>query len=293
MSRRGADEPLVDLEREGRLSGPILEEMLELALRRLRPSLSTRVGADIPVRVVDLQAMQLQDFLRTDLATRTALWCSYPVAGSKDAIVVGLEGQLVLLLVARMFGESNGSAGLWYPRTPTRVERAVGTRLARELVDALVSCWHKAPAPRISDGPVGPSPRAVEQVSGGLPMLCATLEISHEDNSGRIAVLVPVSLVMGSSRGVPRERERSMHLERVFPVEIQLVVELARLTMPLGELKALEPGMELPLGAIHLVEARVDGVPTFVGEPGESRGQRSFRIAQRMTPNPLRADPQG
>lgn len=281
MIRQAPGARAADLERHARLGGVVLGEIFEQALRRLRPKLATRMGGILPIHVPNIGAYQLEDAFQTDLGSSAAFWVSYPVIGGSGAIIVGLEGALIALLMGRMFGEVDVGSSTWTPRAPTRVELAVGMRLARDLVDAVTHCWTGGPAPRVTEGRNGPPSRVADGLDPEAVMLSVTVELEIETAVGRIAVLVPDELVLGELGRVDEEPARAMHIERVYPIDVEFVVELARLRMSIGQLKDLKPGDEIPLGLVRFVEARVEGVPAFVGQPGETGGQRSFRITER------------
>lgn len=274
-----------DLERYARIGGPPLEEAFELALRRVRAQLATRTGADAPLRVTDLRGTDLDGFLHGDASTNAVLWCTYPVQGTSGVALVALEGGLVSLLMGRLFGEGDTQPSLWQPRAPTGVEKAVSVRLCRELMDALADAWSGGNPPRFLDGKVAPSSRIAAGLDPTTPMLYITVEVANDQSPGRFFVALPSTLLVPSTGASdatpPAPTPRAPRFDRVFPVQVDLVVELARLNVSLGVLERLVPGDEIQLGSVGEVEARVGGKAAFVGQAGTTGGQRSFRIGRR------------
>jgi len=264
----------------------VLGEIFEKAVRRLRPKLATRMGGILPIHVPDIAAFYLDGAFETEFSSQAAFWVSYPVIDEPGAILVGLEGSLIALLMGRMFGEADVEATKWTPRAPTRVELAVGKRLARDLVEAVLHAWTRGPSPKVTEGRNGPPSRVVEGLDPEGVMLCVTVELQIDSAVGRMMVLVPDHMVLSGVDEVEEDPPRPVHIERVYPIDVELVVELARMRMSIGELRSLKPGDEIPLGLVRVVEARVEGIPAFVGQPGETGGQRSFRITERSESAP-------
>lgn len=282
MSTGPSSNRAAELERYARQGGPLLEEAFEFALRRVRALLATRAGSDAPIRVTDLRGMDLESFTHGELASECVIWCTYPIQGTGGVAIVALEGNLVALLMGRLFGEGDTQPALWQPRAPTGVERSVGVRLGRELMDALAECWTSSQPPNFLDGGVAPGPRIVANIDKSTPILLTTVEVANDVSPGRLHVALPAALLVPSAARVDvAAAPRAPRFDRVLPVQVDLVVELARFEMPLGLLEQLAPGDEIPLGPVSEVEGRVGGKPAFIGQPGIAGGQRSFRIARR------------
>ncbi len=272
-----------DHERYARLGRPPLEECFELALRRVRAQLATRSGSDSTLRMSPLIGTDIEGFVTGEAATNAVLWCTYSVQAGPGVAVIALEGNLIALLMGRLFGEGDTPASVWLPRSPTSVETAVSVRLCRELMDALAQSWSMGAAPRFLDGKVAPTSRVVAAVDPTTPMLCTSVQVSSEGASGRFFVALPAGLLVPDAITVPvaPPAQRAPRFDRVFPVEVDFIVELARLDLPLGTLERLAPGDEIQLGSVGEVEARVGGKCAFVGQPGITGGKRSFRIVRR------------
>lgn len=261
---------------------PVLAEVLGSAARRLRARLAARAGRDTPVFVEPAFAATLAALL-DHVAGADALWCVFPTPHGPPALVL-LEEALLVRLVGPLFGGDAGDRG---PRRgASEVERAVGARLARELVAAVDDAWTAGPPPRFSPGPVAPSPRVVEALDRAAPYLVARLEIGAEPH-GSLLVAIPAAVVPGAlprtaAPPAPDRPARAPRYERLLPVELEVVVELARLQVPVRRLHGLSVGDEIPLAALGPATARVAGRPALTGEAGSRGGARSLRVLERV-----------
>jgi flagellar motor switch protein FliM len=117
-------------------------------------------------------------------------------------------------------------------------------------------------------------------------MLTALLAFGDDGRAGNLGISLPAPALRGllptaaAARGSARPRTPSY--DRVLPIEVELVVELARLPITIGTLNGLSVGAEIPMGNLAEVIARVDNRPTFAGEAGTSNGLRSLRVERRL-----------
>lgn len=284
------------LEREARLAGPLLEEVFGGAVRRLRALLATRTGTDTPVRFEGVRALELRELLDSPDFQEVALWSPFTTEGEDTPVFVLAEWGLLSWMMGLLFGERDPQAQA-RTRAVTQVERNVGARLCRELMEAVEVSWTAGPIPRFVAGAAAPSRRVAGDLDVGTTLLVVVLELGRpEEPNGRLYVALPTTLLRGmlpkGSVPAARSAERAPRFERVMPVELDLVVELARLSLPLKMLQALRPGDEVPLGAVAEVTARLGGRPAFVGEPGTSGTVRSLKITRKLNPgsSPERGD---
>ena len=59
-------------------------------------------------------------------------------------------------------------------------------------------------------------------------------------------------------------------------------LEMARVAMRVRDLKKLEVGDLVPLGALESALLRINGRPVLAAEPGRADGQRSIRVFDRV-----------
>ncbi len=282
------------LDRDARVTSPVLEEVFAGAARRLRARLATRVGSDTPVRVTDVRVTMLQELLEGAEYADGALWVTFTTEGHDEPCVVAMEGRLVARLIGRMLGDAATDLEDYTPRTVTEVELAIGSRICREFLDAVEQCWTMSVPPRFRYVQAAPSRRVCADLDGELSMSVTVVDVAYAGSVlGSIFVALPMQLVRrlipraaavipgASGRGDAAQSNRPAQFDRVMPVEVDVVVELARLNVPLRQLQALRPGDEVAIGTVAEAVARVGDQPIFSGEPGSSGPIRSIRVTSR------------
>ncbi|MEN9787415.1 MAG: Flagellar motor switch protein FliM [Pseudomonadota bacterium] len=282
-------------ERDARLVAPIIEEMFLGAVRRLRARLATETDMDTPVFVRGVRPVTVQQFLEGETYADAAIWTTFTYEGGTEPLVVALEGSLIARLVGPLLGQGNpDDTSTHEPRPVSPVELSIGSRLARRLVDTLEASWSVGVPPRFRPEQQAPSRRVCGDLEPSTPFAVCTVSVELAGAPvGSIFVGLPNSLVrrlVPRALGGTQERsaaptpapQRAAQFDRVMPVEVDVVVELARVQMPLRRLQSLRVGDEILLGSAGDATGRIGDLPVFSGEPGSSGGVRSVRIVQRM-----------
>lgn len=274
MSRPRASDP----ERDAATAAALLEEALEPALRRVRARLASRSGRDCPMRLEGVRPMTLGAALESEELEEASLWCR--IGLPNGTVLVALESALLRLLMGRLFGEGDSQPWTSASRLPTAVERSVGGRLARELLEVLLD--DLSIRTTMSTPAVAPTSRIASDLPREDTVLHAAIRVESEGASARLFVAFPARLIAPTVGAAPVVVNRAPQFDRVLPVQVELIVELARLQLSLGRLESLAPGDELALGPVHEVQARVGGRTAFIGQPGTANGQRSYRVGRRV-----------
>jgi flagellar motor switch protein FliM len=230
-------------------------------------------------------------------APDSSLWARFSdVAGGGPTLII-VEGQLLAALIGRLFGAEDGEAPRPIGGEPTEVERAVGARLCRELIDAIRGCWIGSAPPQLLQGEVAPSARVVEDLDPGDVYLVTELILgAPEEPLGALKVALPMTFMRGVAPSRPQKpppappAPKMLRYDRVFPIEVDLVVELTRVTVPLGRLRTLAVGDELSLSSLGDAFGRVGDRKALAGEAGVRDGVRSFRVIRRLSSSNLEAD---
>ncbi len=262
---------------------PLLHEVFGGVARRLRAQLTTRTGMDSPSRVAEVSIATLGSLCRDQRYSDAALWCAHAVGGCIDPAYVVFERRLLGSLMGRLFGEGKVEASPTRTGVVTEVEQVIGARMSRELTDAISACWGVSEPLVIRSGAVGRSRRVCADVDPETPYAIIELEVGADPPHGRLFVALPMTAIETLLPRRPAEKSaaRVPRFERLLDVQLELVVELARLQVPLRRLHGLKVGQELPLGALGVACACVAGRQVFLGDPGTSGGLRSFRIKRR------------
>jgi flagellar motor switch protein FliM len=128
------------------------------------------------------------------------------------------------------------------------------------------------------------APDADEASSEGAPIVCS-FDIECGEQTGRVVLLLAKEALLGNAEADgPAPPEPDERVARVLAdVDLDLVVELARVQMPLGRLASLKVGdvvrLDLPVGAA--VDVRADGHVVLRGHPTTNAGQIAIRVAGR------------
>lgn len=270
---------------------PLVEDCLRQAVRRLRTRMLTRAGSDTPVRLVSTTLMTVAELLEwPEVRNGTAFTGFYVERGNVSGFSV-IEGQLLERLTARLFGDFGAPNEGGISRGATDVELRVATRMSEEFFLAIEEYWPVRPAPRLIPRKSTSNRHGVADTPVASSVVVAVLECGPEDEPfGRLVTALPALLLRGVAGVVElpasarSTSQRPLDYDRVSGCEVEMVVELARLQSTLGTLSRLQIGDVLSLPMAAGANARVNGRPSFTGEPGACDGVRSFRVTRRVDP---------
>ncbi len=275
-------------DRELQAAIPLMEDCLRHSVRRLRTRMLTRSGTDTPVRVVQTRLCTVSELLDDPDSVDIQAWSGFYVERGSVSGFAAVDGTLLERLTARLFGDPTPPQEQRPSRPATDVELRVASRMCEELFGAVESFWPARPAPRMQARPAVGNRHGVVDNSLGTAIVAATFECGPEEEPmGRILLAIPVVLLRGvvGMVDLPTTRtaaRRGGNYERLLGCEVELVVELTRLTASLGALRSLRIGDTLPLGSVGEARGLVNGRPSFAGDPGACDGVRCFRVSRRV-----------
>lgn len=260
-----------------------VRDWLDAAAPELRNLLVKRCGQDVPVHIDPAESLRLEEVLERDAVT------ACPFSADKGALrgLILLETSLVGAVVGRFLGDASLEPAAERPLT--RIDLQMARRLCDDVLRALQTSCSMDEAPHLLAGKVSANTRTVQALPQARNVIDASFVIGEPDMPlGRVWVVLPPqgAGVLWPKRGPVRNvrLHPATGMQRVLPVPLPVVAELARTTVPLARLRALQVGDELPLGALNHVVVRVGDRPTLLAEPGEADGVRSVRIARRLEP---------
>lgn len=258
---------------------PGLRGCFEGVARRLRARVLNRAGVDLSVRVGPVAVGTLGEVSARGPAG--ALWTVWGTADGRPPALLAVDPALVRSLLGHFFGDPAATVA---PRAPgrelTAVEQRVAGRLVAEVLGAMAERWPVGTPPAEGDHSTRPTPPAT--VPADTRLAWARLECGGEDAPvGSLVVAIPLARLEAPAAAAAPAAPREPCFERVMPVSVELVVELARVTLTVARLRELAVGSELPLGPVREATARVRGAPVLLGEPGSDGSQRSFRVLRR------------
>ena len=215
--------------------------------------------------------------------------------------LVVVQGRLLSRIVGVMLGENiDDEPPPYRSRQVTEVELRIAKRACEDVMNGLMESWPSQKPIRIAVDSIGTNPRAASGLAQTTPVVAASLDFGRPDDPfGLMIVAIPaqttrdlrvpkVKALSRSSRG------GTIDLERVRPLGLELVAELAQVQVPISELDGLKIGSMIDLGPARYVDVKVNGHTAMVGEPGESRGCHSFRVLRKVEsaiPNLKLVDP--
>lgn len=282
--------PVLGADREVQASLPLLEESLRAAVRRVRTRMLGRSGSDTPIRLTSSRPMSAGEVLDLPEVRDGAAWSSFLVERLDATGFSVIEARLLDRLVGRLYGEIDAA-----PRMPadtraaTEVELKLATRLCGELYSAIESHWPSRPAPRFRALRAVSTGRAGIDLAASTPMVAVAFEFGTETESiGTLTLALPVMLLRGlaaapdASEALSQAPARTVRVERVLPIPVEVVVELSRVRMSLRELHGLRVGDQIAIPPCREAVATVNGRPTLAGEAGQRDGMRCIRVGRKI-----------
>jgi flagellar motor switch protein FliM len=258
-----------------------VRDWLDAAAPELRNLLVKRCGKDTPVHIDPAQSVRLEEVLHRSTVTA----CPFHNEPTGLRGLVLLETSLVCAVVGRFLGDSSDEPPIERPLT--RIDLRMGQRLCEDVIRALQSSCAMEDVPVLRPGRISANPRTVQALPQARNVIDASFVIGEPDMPlGRIWVVLPpqgAGILWPQRHPRPNVRTHpAMGMQRVMPLPLPVVAELARATIPLARLQKLQVGDMLELGPMHNVTLRVGERPTMLAEPGESDGVRSVRIRRRL-----------
>lgn len=281
---------LVQPDREAAGLLPALEDLFREAARDIRTKLVNRSGADVPVRLGMAQVTTVSGLL-DDTDARDGgvfgIFRFHPL-GLPGLFVV--QGRLLSRLVGVLLGEDPESEPPPYRVRPvTRVEMRFCRRILNDVLRSVTGAWPTNPRPRLEIESMGPGPRMADSLTATTAMLTASLDFGRPDEPwGLLTLAIPAQaardLRVTKIEAIPAEvKARRYNADRVMPLPVTAIAELARTRLTLGQLEQLEEGCLIEIGARQSAKLRVGGKIVLEGEPGRSSGMHGLRVLRRTS----------
>ena len=288
MSQDASPVLLAQRSRDSEAAMPAVEDFFLAIAHRIRARLVNRSAADIQVRVAGVEVKSLGAVLEDPEYRENAIYglMRFTPPGLPGLIV--LQGSLLSKIVGAMLGEYMGEDDEPPPvRALTSVEQQIALRVCNDVVSELGEAWPVGPAPRIEVERPATSGRVVAGAVRSVAVFSATLDFGPPTNPyGLLSCNVPVQVFrdMGGPSVIEQDKasSRGGDLSRVMPLEVELVAEIAKLKMTVGQIRALKAGDNLEVGPVRTATLKVNGKALMEGKPGELDGQRSVQITRRL-----------
>lgn len=267
---------------------PAVEEFFRALSLRVRARLVNRSSSNIQVRLSDVEIRTLAQVKEAPDFKDSGVYGLLRFDAPRIPAAAALQRPLLTRIIGAMLGDEDGpeDGEDGAQRPLSQVEVRIAQRLFRELTQDLGAVWPHRPAPSVVlDGTPGPA-RLIDTDVASEEVFQAVLEFGPPSGAwGRLCVTVPTQVLRDTGQrradGNGRTRERP-DMGRVMPVEVEVVAEMARVAMRVRDLKKLDVGDLVPLGALDSALLRINGRAVLAAEPGHADGQRSVRVLDRV-----------
>lgn len=210
-----------------------------------------------------------------------------PVHGTHLRATSGARGALILdagTISIVLDGVLGGDGRTPQPELDPQGLTAPQTALVARVIDGIVRSLSDTLSRKFGFSVQAVAPEAEEATSEAAPVACS-FEIQAGGRKGRAVLLLAKEVFLGTpDEGQQRAQREDPRVARVVEeVELDLVVELARVALPIATLASLKVGdvIRLDTAVGSAVEVRADGHVVLRGHPTTHAGQIAIRLAGR------------
>ncbi len=246
---------------------------LATALRRALPFLTRR---EVAINLAWARAIPLSEAMR-DLPRPAHVTPLLVEPGPAPGALV-LDANALKLLIDGVLGGDCRTLPELNPAGLTAPQRALVGRTVEGIVRAVGEVLASQAGVSINLAPDRPAPQPID----GTPIVCA---FTLGTDPGTVLLVLPKSSLVGESGltlalGAAPAPTNPHVLRALDGVDLELVVELARVPMKLSTILGLKVDDTLPLGvsASEPVTVRVDGKPVFTARPLTIGGYIAVRV---------------
>lgn len=244
----------------------------------IRRRLVNRVGTELLVESVGVTTSTVGEQLDAVIGAPAAM---ATVKVGRERMAVMLQGRVLSRLLGLMLGAEPGSTEGDVGRAAlTRIDLRVGGRLCDDIADTLAE-QTGLPVEMLD---VRPAPRSLAWAARSTKCVAIELSFGPADAVfGNGTLVIPLSLsgtLLGATT-VPSAREAEV--DRVLPLQVEVIAELARIPLVVADLSELEVGSLIDLGPANEIVLSVNGKPTLIAEAGEADGVRSIRVIRQLS----------
>lgn len=267
----------------------IIQEVFRASARRIRNRMVNRTNSNLAVRFGAVEISHLGRVLERIQTQDGGAFATFRFGEQGLPGLMVVQGPLLYRMVGIMLGEDlTKEVPLYHWRPLTRVDLQIARRLCVEVLGGIQEAIQMDPVPQLTLETISDNPRVRLPLPQGSTVVEVSLDFGPPDQPfGLMSIIVP-----GQSAGVlwPDHLNRPSApvatdpagFDRVMPVPVTVVAELARVKMSLSKVQDLRPGALIDLGFLREVMMRVGDRPLLAAEAGESDGLRSVRITRRL-----------
>jgi flagellar motor switch protein FliM len=270
----------------GRL--PTLDIINQMFSRLFRNSLSTLLRKSADVSTVSTDTVKFGEFLKSlPVPSSLHVFRMEPLRGHGLVVV---ESKLVFSLVDTFFGGTGSSKLKIVGRDFSAIEIRMTKSVVVKALEDFEKAWKPVHAVSVNYVRSEVNPQFAAIVPPTDVVLVILFEVEMEGFSGTITVCIPYATVEPIMPKL-RENFQSEQVEvdqawirrlrtQLMQAEVELVVELGKITMSTRDLLKMKVGETIVLGndVSDPLEVTVQEVKKFKGFPGVSRGAKAVQI---------------
>ena len=266
---------------------PVLEIINDRFARLASNAMANALRKRVEVNPVSIDMSKFGDFMRSlPVPTSINIFKMEPLRGNALMVV---DTRLVFALVENLFGGS-GSVPKVEGRDFTPIEQAIITRVVKLLLMNMEEAWKPVHEVKISLNRSEINPQFAAIVPPSDVVVVITFEVELENAIGQMTVTLPYATIepIRSKLYAAFQSERlevdhawiTRFKERLMEVPVKLDVILGHTQITGRQLLNLQVGdiLLLDTDEDELLEAKVQGVPKFYGEPGFVKGNKAFQV---------------
>jgi flagellar motor switch protein FliM len=270
-----------------------LEIINERFARLLRIELFNFLRRTVEVSVGPVRIIKYTDFIRNLVVpTNLNLVHANPLRGTGMMV---LDPTLVFLVVDNMFGGDGRFHTRIEGRDFTQTEQRIIQRILNIVFDTYGKSWEPVHPLNFEYIRSEMNTQFANIATPNEVVVAITFNIELGPANGEMHFCFPYSMLepikdlltsplQGEVLGVDKRWVKLM-TQQVQAAEVEIVADLAKAKIQLGEILNLKAGDVIPINLNELVEANVDGVPVMECKYGVFNGQYALRVEKLLRSN--------
>ena len=272
---------------------PTLEIINERFARLVRIELFNFLRRTVEVSVGPVRITKYSDFVRNLVVpTNLNLVQMKPLRGT--ALMV-FDPTLVFLVVDNMFGGDGRFHTRVEGRDFTQTEQRIIQRILNIVFETYSKSWEPVYAIQFEYMRSEMNTQFANIATPNEVVVAVTFNIELGPASGEMHFCIPYSMIeplrdilssplQGEVLGTDKRWVKLM-TQQVQAAEVEIVADLAKTSMMIGEVLNMKVGDVVPLNIDESIEAKVDGVPVMLCKYGIFNGQYALRVEKLLRSN--------
>ncbi len=287
------DYDLASQERIVRARMPLLEIINERFSRLVRIDLFNLLRRSVEVSMSPIRITKYSDFIKhLVVPTNLNLIQMKPLHGT--ALIV-LDPSLVFLVVDNMFGGDGRFEANVEGREFTLTEQRIIQRILDIIFAAYAKSWESVYPLQFEYVRSEMNTQFANIASPNEVVIAINFNVEMGSASGEIHFCCPYSMIQpirdvlssslqGEALGTDKRWAKLM-AQQVQAAEVEILAELAKTSMQIGDVLNMKIGDVIPLNISPSVEATIDKVPFMLCKYGVFNGQYALRVEKLLRSN--------